>query len=212
MEFECIPLGSGIGPAVYWMTGAEFSPDKLLAELADCDGILVVCRLSDWNRHMTPWEAPPAFGREGFSGGAGETLHWLRETCIPAVTAQYGQREGYVCGYSLGGLFALWAVLECDCFRGAASCSGSLWYPGWLDYFRSKSISREIRVYLSLGTHEERTHNPVLAAVGPATRETYERLQQHCPAALQWNPGGHFRDPERRTAMGIRWLLGKEML
>lgn len=212
MEYECIPLGSGEGPAVYWITGEEFQADALVQQLQDCNALLVVCRVDNWNHSMTPWPAPPAFGREGFTGGAGETLQELETQVIPRVTAEFGQRQRFLCGYSLGGLFALWALCESDSFSGAASCSGSLWYPGWLDYFRGKTISREMRVYLSLGTHEERTHNPVLSAVGPATRQTLELLQQSAEAVLHWNPGGHFREPEARMTRGIRWLLREENL
>ena len=40
-----------------------------------------------------------------------------------------------------------------------------------------------------------------MAAVGARIRETHELLQGrgiHC--TLEWNPGGHFRDAELRTA------------
>ena len=30
--------------------------------------------VSDWNRDLSPWPAPPVFGSEGFGGGA-ERLH-----------------------------------------------------------------------------------------------------------------------------------------
>lgn len=210
MTWQCIPLGSGEGPVVYWMTGQEASPAAVVAHLAGCNGILTVCQVPDWNHAMTPWPAPPAFGQNGFSGGAEKTLRWLCQTCMRQVTQTFGGRTSYVCGYSLGGLFSLWALCESAAFRGAASCSGSLWYPGWIDYVSERSISREKRVYLSLGTHEERTHNETLAAVGPATRQTYAFLQNTADAILEWNPGGHFHEPEYRMARGIRWLLEEE--
>ena len=43
-------------------------------------------------------------------------------------------RRRFLCGYSLAGLFALWAVYQTDFFAGTAAVSPSVWYPGWLGY------------------------------------------------------------------------------
>lgn len=41
-----------------------------------------------------------------------------------------------ICGYSLGGLFALYAFVNDERFDACASISGSLWYQGWMGYLR----------------------------------------------------------------------------
>ena len=63
-------------------------------------------------------------------------------------------------------------------------------------------------VYLSLGDREEKTRNPVMAAVGDRIREAYELLQgQGINTILEWNQGNHFRDADKRTAKAFAWLL-----
>ena len=47
-----------------------------------------------------------------------------------------------------------------------------------------------------------------MAAVGRDTQSVAEIFRQRGAATeFQWNPGGHFRDPDRRLADGIRWML-----
>ena len=108
-------------------------------------------------------------------------------------------------GYSLAGLFALWTGYETDRFAGVAAVSPSVWYPGWLDYIRTRTPKAK-RIYLSLGDREELAKNRVLASVGDCIRAQYALLEPNT-ATLEWNPGNHFRDPWQRTARGFLWLL-----
>ena len=40
----------------------------------------------DWNRDMSPWEAPPIYGTDPpFAGGASDHLQDLTERIIPAA-------------------------------------------------------------------------------------------------------------------------------
>jgi hypothetical protein len=65
-------------------------------------------------------------------------------------------------------------------------------------------------VYLSLGDKEEKTRNPVMARVGTAIREAEEILKEAgVDCILEWNPGNHFKDAEKRTAKGFEWVLGR---
>ena len=36
-----------------------------------------------WNVDLSPWDAPPVFGREAFGHGAADTLAWLRSRLMP---------------------------------------------------------------------------------------------------------------------------------
>lgn len=63
-------------------------------------------------------------------------------------------------------------------------------------------------MYLSLGDREEQTKNRAMAAVGNEIRALYARLQtRKTDCALEWNAGNHFREPERRVAKGVKWML-----
>ena len=149
---------------------------------------------------------------ERFAGQGRNTLRWLTEECIPYIEKTYDvkDREYWLTGYSLAGLFALWAAYECDMFSGIVCCSGSMWFKDWAVYVREHKLQHKCRVYLSLGGKEEKTKNKVMATVGERTREQ-ERILREDPLAeqviLEWNAGGHFADSGKRLAKGIRWLL-----
>ena len=48
---------------------------------------LAAFKVHDWNRDLSPWEAPPVFGSEGFAGGAEETLRYVTDELIPELAA-----------------------------------------------------------------------------------------------------------------------------
>ncbi|MFR9100684.1 MAG: alpha/beta hydrolase-fold protein, partial [Anaerostipes hadrus] len=123
----------------------------------------------------------------------------------------YGvDREIYLIGYSLAGLFALWTAYETDIFSAIASCSGSLWFEQWDEYVLHHQIKHESNIYLSLGGKEEKTKNPVMARVGDRTR-TQEQILRNDPkvkhTTLEFNSGGHFADAQKRLAKAVKWLL-----
>ena len=171
---------------------------------------LMAIPVSDWFTDLSPWPAPPVFGRQAFGDGAGQTLHALRESVLDTAAAD-GRRVS-ICGYSLAGLFALWAACQTERFSSVAAVSPSVWYPGWLDYLRAHPL-RAQRVYLSLGDREEKTRNPVMATVGSALRETQALLTAAgIETQLDWNPGNHFVDSDKRTARGMAWLTGNDRI
>ncbi len=177
-----------------------------------CPCALAAFEVKDWNRDLSPWEAPPVFGHVPFGGGAEETLGFVTECLLPALRAALPAEETPgLClgGYSLAGLFALWAATRTECFSAVAAASPSVWFPGWTDYVRAHPI-RADAVYLSLGDREERTKNPVMATVGENIRELYALLRPGHAVTLEWNPGGHFQDPALRTAKAFRRIAGRE--
>ena len=169
---------------------------------------LTAILVDDWNLDLSPWEAPPVFGSEGFGGGAQDTLEAVLTSVVPQIRTQAGKDAKLLLGgYSLAGLFAVWAACQTDAFRSIASASGSLWFPGFLDYMRVKPMQADA-VYLSLGDKEEKTRNPVMASVGDAIRQVHENLENNgVQTILEWNPGNHFNGPAIRTARGFSWLL-----
>ena len=162
---------------------------------------LIAVRIDDWNRDLSPWTAPPVCGSEPFGSGARDTLDAILPLCADR------SRRYCIGGYSLAGLFALWAVHETDAFDAVAAAAPSMWFPGFSDYLRTHPI-RAAHVYLSLGDREERTRNPVMATVGARMQEAHEYLCS-CGAdcVFEWNAGNHFKDPDLRTAKGFSWAL-----
>ncbi len=161
----------------------------------------------DWERDLSPWEAPKAFkkGRD-FSGRAAE---FLPRALDALKKAEEGLSEApshrVIAGYSLAGLFALWTLHMTPLFDCAACASPSLWFPGWLDFMRSHPLLPSApRVALSLGDREEKSRNPVLAAVGDSVRGAREMLlSRGVPCSLRMDSGGHFEDAADRTVRTV---------
>ena len=163
---------------------------------------LIAVKVEDWNHDLSPWKAPAVFGKEDFGDGAGDMLRFILAQCADR------SKTYYIGGYSLAGLFSLWAAYQTDVFAGVAAASPSIWFPGFLQYMRENSI-RTNAVYLSLGDREEKTRNPVMATVGDCIREGHALLQSGgIRTTLEWNPGNHFKDAGIRTAKAFAWVMG----
>ena len=148
--------------------------------------------------------------RENTETGAGDYLKHLTGEILPAAEAELGFSPAHrgVVGYSLGGLFALYAYYESACFDLAASVSGSMWYDGWLDYMRSHTPPVPGRVHLSVGDREKKSRNERMKTVEDATREAAEILKSEgVETAFVLNPGNHFQDPSARQQKALNWLL-----
>ena len=166
---------------------------------------LKAVKVDSWNRELSPWPAPAVFGNEDFGEGAAETLAFLLDNVVPAGKAPGAKT--FLGGYSLAGLFALWAGYRTDRFDGIAAASPSIWFPGFVDYMRRNEM-RPRAVYLSLGDREERTRNPVMSQVGNAIRQGCDVLQaEGVECVLEWNKGNHFKDADLRTAKAFAWLM-----
>ncbi len=164
---------------------------------------LIAFRVNDWNTDLSPWKSPAVFGSEGFGDGAGAVLGEILEN------VRDGTKEYYIGGYSLAGLFALWAAYETGAFSGVAAASPSMWFPEFTEYMNENEI-RCGAVYLSLGDKESKTRNPVMATVGDRIREAHGILTgRGVDCILEWNEGNHFRDADVRTAKGFAWLLNR---
>ena len=90
--------------------------------------------VKSWNDELSPWESPAVWGKESFGGNAADTLRFLTEQAIPTLKKQFALPENVriiLGGYSLAGLFALWASTQTALFSGVAAASPSVWFPGW---------------------------------------------------------------------------------
>ncbi len=181
---------------------------ECLRSLTDATFAFAAFEITDWNRELSPWKAPPVFGNEPFGNNAGETLDFLENTLTPKLTELYSLDKDIpviLGGYSLAGLFALWAVYNSDRFSAVAAVSPSVWFPRWVEFINKHSPAAK-SIYLSLGKKEEKTRNKIMAAVGDNIRRQYEMLNQlDLIVTLEWNEGNHFTEPELRTAKGFVW-------
>ena len=178
---------------------------ETIKELSDKSFSLVAVMIKDWNQELTPWAAPPVFGKVPFGSGAEKTLEFITSQLLPEV--QENIPHLILGGYSLAGLFALWAGYQTDKFEGIAAASPSVWYPKWIDYAsENKPLAKS--VYLSLGDNQEKAKNPVMAQVGNAIRKQHELLtEQEINTLLEWNAGNHFVDSDKRMAKGFAWAI-----
>ena len=178
---------------------------EIIKELSDRPFSLTAFMIKDWNQELTPWPAPAVFGKVPFGSGATDTLVFVINRLLPVV--QEETPHVILGGYSLAGLFALWASFQTDRFEGIVAASPSVWFPKWIEYATdNKPLAKSI--YLSLGDKEEKAKNPVMAQVGNAIRKQDELLKgQIDNTILEWNPGNHFVDSEKRMAKGFAWVM-----
>ena len=140
-------------------------------------------------------------------GEAEETLAYIEDVLLPWIRRAYGGMPCVLAGYSLGGLFALWAAYRTESFDGICAVSPSLWVRGW-DAYAEGRVACADAVYLSLGDKEERARNVRMAAVGDCVRRQASRLTRlfaEGKTVFEWNRGGHFDDEPGRMARGLAW-------
>ncbi len=199
-------------PTIYWgeMKNSSETIEKVLMLCADVKCNYIVYEVEDWNADFSPWEFT-LNKKMSFSGGGCKTLDWLMNEFVHYCENEYNLTgERILCGYSLAGLFSLWAFYESQMFSGVISCSGSLWFGNWISYVERHTAPQDGSVYLSLGDREEKARDRIMATVGDCTRRQYElvcgdiNVSRHI---LEWNDGGHFNEPEKRIAKGIRWRV-----
>ena len=164
----------------------------------------IATKVENWNDDLSPWKAPAVFKTEDFCGGASKTLENILALCADK------NRKYYIGGYSLAGLFALWAACQTDIFSGVAAASPSVWFPGFIDYMKTYKMKSQ-NVYLSLGDREEKTRNPVIAQIGNCIKEEYRCLLENgINCILEWNKGNHFKEADIRTAKAFAWILNND--
>ena len=187
----------------------------LEAEAARLEGLsgipflLAAIELEDWTRDLLPWPDRNISRDEEAGKHAEDTLQYILTELIPDLEERYGSLPVIIGGYSLGGLFALWASTRTERFEAVAAASPSVWIRDWLR-FAGKNPLRSRRVYLSLGDREEKVKNQAIARVGDNLRAYYELLKEqmgpeHC--TLVWEEGGHFAENDSRLARAFAWCL-----
>lgn len=174
-----------------------------------------------WDDALTPWPAEGLRAGQRFGGHADKTLGQLHEAA-PRMERCLGLSPSAraICGYSLGGLFSLYAFAR-DAHLAACGCvSGSVWYPGWVAWLRdggagcacgcgaAGGAALERFAYLSVGGKEKR---------GPgAFREVESNMEacagilreRGCEALFEVGPGNHMQHHEKRLARALAAIDG----
>ena len=216
----------------------------LLGDVADNSPIqvpegvsLVNIGVDLWEENFSPWCAPRVFAKgPNFGDGAQKTLDTLINQAIPWAESELSEPPAYraLVGYSLAGLFSLWAGVSpqlsdaaatqvargvargfqpgaAATFQRIGAVSGSFWFPGLLDYVDqqlSGGVVGLTHAYLSLGDREARTPNPQIMHV----RENAELLASKLENAgisstFELNRGNHFQNVEGRMQKALDWLV-----
>lgn len=211
---EIYPSAAPNRPVIYTNTFPEdvAQIQQALEKMKCPDFSLVAISGLDWNHDMTPWENPPITKNDTpCTGGADDYLRLLTEEILPEAEKALPGTPSWrgITGYSLAGLFAVYAIYRTDLFSRAASISGSLWFPGFKEY----AVSHEMKgtpeyLYFSVGDKECKTRNQYMKTVQTNTEELVAFCRdRQISTEFQLNPGGHFTESTRRSAQGILWML-----
>ena len=200
----------------------------LIAQASPTGFAMVFFDCVEWARALMPW-ADDAVSRDAEVGRhAADTLRFIEHALLPWLRERFGALPCIIGGYSLGGLFVLWAARNTDAFTAVAAASPSLWINGWGEYAATHPIlppkattqhstlniphseSRSSAIHLSLGDREEHCRNQRMKRIGDCVRAEHTLLcQQLSPTAvtLRWHEGGHFGAEAERTAEAFAWCI-----
>ncbi|WP_289183328.1 hypothetical protein [uncultured Dubosiella sp.] len=199
-------------PLVVLIASSQIAPAvlKVCARLDPIAFHLLVFDDLHWDEDLSPWPHEPVVQRDDhFTGDASRFLQIVQNAVSWAKRALQADTPVIVAGYSMGGLFALYAAYMSTMCEGVVCASGSVWYPGFYEFATTHSMKGQPKaIYLSLGDKESRTSNPYLRQTGTIMEKLarfYKAL--HIPCVLEWNPGNHFVDADLRLAKGIVWTL-----
>jgi len=199
-------------PAVFLPEFEENGPTLLekCTEIGTPPFHLVTISNLHWDEDLSPWPSEPVVTKEDhFTGGAEAFLTLLTKRILPAAKEITGPGENCLAGYSMAGLFTLYAALHTDCFSRCVSASGSFWFPGIVDYVKAHPVNASVRkFYFSIGDKESRTRHPALSTTEENTKSLAALLgYQGVETTFELNPGNHFKNERARLAKGIRWAL-----
>lgn len=180
-----------------------------IAALSPFPFVLATVELEDWIVDLMPWP-DRNISRDAAAGEqAQNTLDYILLSLLPALQERYGDLPVILGGYSLGGLFALWAASQTDRFAAIAAASPSVWIRNWIPYAEKHPPLCDA-VYLSLGEQEEHVKNQAIARVGDCLRAQYDLLKRQLGperCTLVWEAGNHFTDNDGRLARAFAWCI-----
>lgn len=231
-------MSSVAGAPVVYLLGnvADNSPVQVPAGVS-----LVHIGADLWEENFSPWCAPRVFAKgPNFGNGAQKTLDILISRVIPWAESNLTEPPAYrvLVGYSLAGLFSLWAGVtqagvslqvargsqlvaptapqlgSLPAFQRIGAVSGSFWFPGLLDYvdqqLRGGAVSLT-HAYLSLSDREARTPNPQIMHVQENAELLAAKLRDAgITSTFELNRGNHFQNVDGRIQKALNWLVTQD--
>lgn len=182
---------------------------KALAATATKEFAIVFFDTVEWAKALMPWHDEAVSHDEEVGMHAQDTLNYIEESLVPWLHERFSKLPCIIGGYSLGGLFALWAARQSTAFDAVAAASPSLWIKGWADFADSHSLNAQL-AYVSLGDREEHCRNQRMARIGDCVRHEHLTLANQIGSSattLEWNSGGHFGNEAERTAKAFAWCI-----
>lgn len=185
-------------------------------ELTDKEYILVTISNINWNQDMSPWYMDRLFKAEDdYTGKADEYIELLTDKIIPEITTTIKEKlnilpsQYILAGYSLAGLFAIYSLYKTDKFDKIISCSGSFWYPNFIQFVKTNELQKKPeKIYFSLGNRESKTKNEMMSKVEENTKYLKQFYDEYGVETIyEENQGNHFQDVSNRIAKGIYWIL-----
>ncbi len=211
---DIYPSSGADRPVIYLQTFGHEGKQvyKALQDMKSPDFTLAAISNLKWDHEMTPWDCPPTSRLDTpCTGGADDYLKVLTEEIVPEVEKNIEGSPAWrgIAGYSLAGLFAVYAPYQTDLFSRVASMSGSLWFPDFKEYVFSHEMKiRPDAIYFSLGDKESVTNNKYFKTTHGKTDEIQKFYAgQGIDSVFVLNPGNHYKDGDKRTAAGIDWIL-----
>lgn len=200
-------------PIVIMNSYMEASPDILRSCQKHDSPAFQLVSISQlaWDEDLSPWPSEPVVSQEDhFTGEADAYCDWIRKKVLPIVRGELPESPYLIiAGYSMGGLFAVYAPYVTDMFARCVCASGSVWYPNFLEYAkRTPFIRKPDAVYFSIGNQESKSSNSYLRT----TQDHMEQLaalydSEGIHTIFELNPGNHYQNAPQRMAKGIAWTL-----
>lgn len=191
----------------------NYRTEKEATSVSKEDGYaFVTIYIKDPYKQLSPWKIENIFNKNAedeFGEGATDTLKYIIDVILPTIKDKMNNPSFVIGGYSLAGLFSLWAAYNCDAFCGVMAASPSVWFPGFTQYIKENELKTKY-LYLSLGDKEERTKNKVMREVANNIKVIWEEISMKKGIEykeFEWNQGGHFIDVTLRKAKGYAKIV-----
>lgn len=162
----------------------------------------------------TPWPVEgiaPKF--MDFGGQAESYLLFLKQQLMPYIEEKYNVDKCHVglMGYSLGGLFAMYAAFNEPSFTQIASISGSSWYPDLVEFVANSTLANaNLKLYMSSGEDEGAGKTNILKDAGMCTKAIMKSFENKVKGpeyfTTYFDQGGHHNYLVARYQKAIEWF------
>ena len=180
-----------------------------------CFSVLILSdkRLDDY----TPWPSKALCDRfPDFGGKADDYISWLGNDLIPELEKSvFATSEELILGasgQSISALFLLYLSTKAPYLFKCCSCiSPSLWYPEFIEYFRSSVNQEGIKEWLiSCGNNEGRDCEDIKKLTVPYTKEVIRLLKENGHNVEEYHDeGNHHEQIKERFEKALAYLENK---